>query len=156
MKRFVYGLILMSTLNGAEAQQVKLSCILSLEDPVSKDVMVKFTLKNESNASLKILPWFTPLEGLLSDIFVITKDGIELEYQGPMVKRTAPAEADYILLDANDELSNLVPLASVYDFNQVGHYLIEFKGKLSEAIDESNERVYRHQTLDCGILELTR
>jgi hypothetical protein len=47
-----------------------------------------FTLENVSDQHLTVLKWLTPLEGLLSDIFVILYEGdIRVRYIGPLVKR---------------------------------------------------------------------
>ncbi|CCQ09220.1 Extracellular protease precursor [Pseudoalteromonas luteoviolacea B = ATCC 29581] len=83
---------------------------------------VHFT--NTTNKTQKILGWYTNLEE--EHIFHITRDGEEVEFQGPHYKRPAPQDSDYIKLKAGETLSKTFELTSYYDFSQPGNYEVSY------------------------------
>lgn len=110
-------------------------------------VKVRFTLTNKLSEGFFVLKWFTPLEGLASDIFQVQRDGVELPYRGKMVKRGSPLSEDYLWIDAGGSASAEVDLAEGYDFSQAGQYRLQFRsphlshtamtsGEQADSVDE--------------------
>jgi peptidyl-Lys metalloendopeptidase len=94
--------------------------------PNGKAVWLKFTLTNHSEERLYVLTWYTPLEGILGEIFRVKRDGQALPYEGPLVMRGNPLPEQYALLEPGASVSADVDLATVYDFSRAGEYTIEF------------------------------
>ena len=89
-------------------------------------VNLRFTLANNTDTSLYVLKWYTPLEGIAGEIFRVERDGQTIPYQGMLAKRAAPSPADYVLLEPGESVSAEVDLARAYDFSSAGEYTIEF------------------------------
>src|SRR5687768_10993951 len=68
-------------------------------------IMIKFSLQNLSNENLWVLKWYTPLEGLKGKIFLVTCDGKEIPYEGPMFMRGQPKKDDYIHIEPGRSVS---------------------------------------------------
>ncbi len=105
-----------------------LSATLEVPSPLSSGeaVRLRFTLTNHSPEKLYVLTWYTPLEGILGEIFRVKRDGQLLSYEGPLVMRGDPLPENYVLLDPGASVSAEVDLATAYDFSQAGEYTIEF------------------------------
>lgn len=87
-----------------------------LPDLERKDVVISTSIKNISGKSLYLLPWFTPYEGLLSDIFeVINVTSSErIPYHGILMRRAKPNPASYQLMEPEEEFSEEVNLLDGY------------------------------------------
>ncbi len=107
-----------------------LSCTLSLDSlPISAEaVILDFTLTNPLDEKLELLTWYTPFEGFLSDLFVITnkETGEQLIYQGPMIKRIESDIGDYLTMPAIKSISTTLNLSQAYQFSP-GIYLLKLK-----------------------------
>ncbi len=89
---------------------------------------VLFYLENKSAQPIRFLPWNTPLEGeLTADIFDISFDGGSLLYQGIMIKRAAPVEADYETLAVDERREVVIDLAESYDMSAAGSYHVRLR-----------------------------
>lgn len=102
-------------------------------------VEIRFTLENLSSGPLYVLKWYTPLEGLKGDIFRVTRDGVEIRYEGMMVKRADPRKEDYVRLGPRESVSAAVDLASTYDLSKEGRYFVEFTGRFHDVVREGEE-----------------
>jgi hypothetical protein len=89
---------------------------------------------NTGSDDLYILPWFTPLEGLLSDCLKVTRNGRKVKYDGPLVKRGKPEAEDYILLRANDTLRLRLPLDEAYHVSEPGTYKVAVTANIQDLI----------------------
>jgi Tol biopolymer transport system component len=94
--------------------------------PNGDTVKLGFTLTNNTDYSLYILEWYTPLEGVFGEIFRVVRDGQAVPYQGILASRAAPYPEDYVYLMPGESAYSEVDLAEVYDFSQSGTYTIEF------------------------------
>ncbi len=94
--------------------------------PSGEGVNLRFTLTNNTDTSLYVLKWYTPLEGLAGKLFYVERDGQAIPYQGILASRAAPPPDAYVLLDAGESVSAEVDLSTAYDFSQAGEYTIEF------------------------------
>jgi peptidyl-Lys metalloendopeptidase len=129
----------------------------TLEAPSSlrngEAVPVTFTLTNHSPEKLYVLTWYTPLEGILGEIFLVKRDGQAIPYEGPLVMRGDPLPEHYVLLEPGASVSAEVDLATVYNFSQAGEYTIEF---LSPRISHvaKTEREFATSVDDLGPVEI--
>jgi hypothetical protein len=93
---------------------------------VGEEVNLKFILENESDTTLYVLKWYTPLEGIAGEIFKITHDGQPLPYEGISASRTVPTIDSYVIIQPGESVSVVVDLGKSYDFTKVGIYQIGF------------------------------
>jgi len=95
--------------------------------PLCAPVKVAFTVTNQGDQAVYLLTWYTPLEGVLGDIFKVTHQGKELAYQGPMVMRAAPLPEQYIQLGVGESETVVVGLSDAYDVTKPGKYTIAYR-----------------------------
>jgi hypothetical protein len=109
--------------------EIELEAVLQVPDLLhsGESVMLTFTLINHSDTSLYVLKWYTPLEGLMGEIFDIERDGQAIPYEGILATRDTPPPEAYVLLESGASVSAEVDLANAYDFSQAGEYRIGFR-----------------------------
>lgn len=108
--------------------------------PLCEPIELEFKVTNQSDQVVYLLTWYTPLEGILGNIFHVTYDGRELPYLGPMVMRAAPLADQYLMLSAGESVTNVVDLSKVYDFSEVGKYKVAFKSPtISHVVTNTSE-----------------
>jgi len=124
-------------------KNTKQSCSVSISaTPLPADqVTLNFSLESPYNKKMRLLIWYTPFEGFLSDLFIIThsKTGKQLNYQGPMVKRLQPQPEDYLSVSSNEVTSAKVNLSLAYAFTS-GNYQLKLKSDTFYYEDESANR----------------
>lgn len=109
---------------------------------------LRFELANRSQAPLRVLQWNTPLEGWKGTILTVTREGEELPYQGPMLKRGDPGREEYAEIAAGGRIEATVDLAEVYDVSRPGSYRVEVTGDLLDVTSEAVPRPRdRHQSM---------
>ena len=82
--------------------------------------IIKFILTNNSNKTISVLKWTTPLEGIDDDMFWVKKDEEVVVYLGRILKRAAPKPEDYVTLDPKESVSTDFDLAEIYDISGAG------------------------------------
>ena len=108
--------------------------------PLCDPVELEFKITNASAQDVYLLNWYTPLEGILGNIFQVTYAGQELPYLGPQVIRDAPLPEQYILLEAGESATAVVDISTGYDFFTAGHYTIAFKSpQISHLVEDTAE-----------------
>lgn len=120
--------LLVTSVAGA-AQKGGASVNLSVEQggfDSSQDVFVTVTISNPTNEPVKVLKWFTPIDGVEEPLFAVTRDGQPVEYLGPHYKRPAAAEKDYLTLNSGESISSTVNLGEYYDLSLSGQYEITY------------------------------
>jgi hypothetical protein len=117
-----------------------LDCALSGPATVKagEPVEVVFRLSNPTPRPLYVLDWHTPLEGLLNDIFEVTRDGAEVPYTGPMLKRGPPQADDYVTVAPGASVEGRVEVSLAYDLRQPGRYRIAFRDRLMDVATEKS------------------
>jgi len=119
------------------------NCSLTItSQPQSKDkVLLKFSIKNAFNKNMKLLIWYTPFEGFLSDLFEIKKTDTDerVKYQGAMVKRLNPQPEDYLPISANEISSVEMNLSLAYAFTK-GSYQLKMKSQTFYFQDDNSNR----------------
>lgn len=104
---------------------------------------VRFELANRSQAPLRVLTWNTPWEGWKGTILTVTREGEELPYQGPMLKRGDPGREEYAEIAAGGRIEATVDLAEVYDVSRPGSYRVEVTGDLLDVTSNAADTVPR-------------
>ena len=79
-----------------------------------------------THKDLYILTWYTPFEGLNGKIFKVTREGVEVPYEGRMIKRGDPGPKNYLHITPQGSASAVVDLAKAYPMNTPGKYHVEF------------------------------
>ena len=99
---------------------------------LGKPILINFTLENLRNEYLWVLTWYTPLEGLMGDIFKVTCDGLNIFYEGPMVKRANPELIDYQRIGPRESISSVVDLSAGYSFLKSKECVVQFQGRIHD------------------------
>lgn len=139
MKRSVFagGLLLLAiaaTPAGAAGTST-LSTRLDLERSAvgtHDDVVLRYTLRNDSTRDLLVVYWQTPLRGVLNDLFDVRRDGQPVAYVGRDYKWATPQAKDFVRVPAGGELSATVELSAVYDISRSGEYSIGYRLRPNE------------------------
>ncbi len=118
-----------------------LECAISVAPnlPLGGPVELRFTLSNPMKGPAFVLNWRTPLEGMKGRDFEITRDGAEVPYQGPMVKRAAPTAENYVMLSPGGSVDATVDLSKAYDLSKPGKYRIAFRGELIDVAPDLSQ-----------------
>ncbi len=90
---------------------------------------MQVAISNPGKREIKILRWFTPIDGVSGDLFSVTLNGNPVEYTGAVFKRAAPTELDYLTLKPGETIVKTVNLADYYDLSQSGYYEITYRAK---------------------------
>jgi hypothetical protein len=115
----------------APAGASQLEAHLKVQSPVQQGsgepIMVSFLLENHAQEPLYLLKWYTPLEGIAGDIFIVTRDGQALPYQGILASRGNPTPDSYVMIEPGKGVTAEVDISKVFDFSQPGTYTIKFR-----------------------------
>jgi len=111
-----------------QVKKSNIACSIKFNSPqkLSNEITLSFSVTNPMNEEISLLTWYTPFEGFLSNLFIITntETGETLKYQGPMVKRLAPETEDYVTLSANQTITTTINLAQGYQLTK-GHFSLQ-------------------------------
>lgn len=88
----------------------------------SQDVLVTVDISNPTGHTVKILKWYTPVEGVQEPLFAVMLNGEPAAYTGAIYKRPAATGQDYITLKAGESITSVVNLGEYYDLSQTGQY----------------------------------
>ncbi len=113
---------------------ILIECATNTQEMQTGKLVLQCAATNTSNRELELLVWNTPLEGnLYGDMLDIRNNaGDRMDYQGLMVKRTAPTPDDYITLKANEELSISLDLSRSYAWCSDTDYTISYSAELKD------------------------
>jgi peptidyl-Lys metalloendopeptidase len=133
-----------------------LSCRLSLASPQQhgQPYTAGLTLHNGMATPIEVLRYFTPFEGILGEIFDIRWQGELVPYEGPMVKRAAPGDADWLALPAGQELSAAVDPSEAWDLTQPGEYQLQLRNSITYRVPGETEP-RQVDAADCGVVVFT-
>lgn len=123
-------------------------------------VEVLFRLRNPTARPLFVLKWNTPLEGLRGDLFTVTRDGAEVPYRGPMLKRGDPSAEDYAQLAPGASVEANINLGLTYDVSQPGRYRVTFRPELLDVVPDAAQvphtrAQFQALPVQCPAVELT-
>jgi hypothetical protein len=132
-----------------------LRCEMSMQND-----RLRITLKNVSKNTWSVMRRGTPLEGFLGDYLRVARDGVRVDYLGPMVKRAAPNANEYWIIAPKRSRTITLQLAKGYDISPSGTYSIEWGGELSDARDlhvkSYDEAALKPAKLDCPRINFHR
>lgn len=94
---------------------------------------VEVTVTNTSNRTLRIPKWQLPIDVQRSNLFRITRDGVEVGFEGAMIKRGVPTAEDFAILRAGRSYRSVVELGAAYDLSKAGHYTVTYAAPLQYA-----------------------
>lgn len=120
-------LLLVSTVIAAPDNTLVVSLAASQSKyKATEDVMISVTISNPTNHSLRILKWFTPVNGLEEPVFSVKVDGESAFYTGAVYKRPPATGNDYISIKAGESVTFSVNLGDYYNLTRNGQYEIFF------------------------------
>lgn len=100
------------------------------------DGTIEYSLINQTGATIHVLRWQTPVDGLTNDLFSVRQNGEEIAYIGPLYKRVAPRPEDFIELKPGQSLDAKVELSTWYDMRKGGQYEISYARDAREVVKE--------------------
>lgn len=92
----------------------------------SERVVVRVTLKNESDHPVRLLSWYAPNGEIEENVFTVTRGADEVEFIGPHYKRPAPVADDFVVLGAGMSVTRELDLSDIYDFAKGSDYNIRY------------------------------
>lgn len=92
----------------------------------TQDVLVSVTISNPTRHTVRVLKWFTPVDGLEEPLFFVLRDGEPVAYTGAIYKRPAATGKDYISLKAGESVTSVVNLGEFYDLSASGQYEVTY------------------------------
>lgn len=165
MNRFLCIMTGLAVLSSAYAkeQSVRIECELSIAKSLraAQAAELMFTLTNASEDAIQVLDWQTPFEGIKAPMFTVERDGMEIEYRGPMLKRSAPRKQDYLMLKPGERRQVKINLADAWSVDAPGDYTITYSAHLFDVIagPGSAPRTideFREVTPNCNVVTFTR
>jgi peptidyl-Lys metalloendopeptidase len=91
-----------------------------------EEVILHVAISNPHAGAIRILKWFLPADGMQESLLSVTRDGVPVAYQGPVFKRRAPAEEDYLVLQPGETVSGSLDLSAYYDLAVSGDYSVTY------------------------------
>lgn len=113
----------------SSARSNNLSVNLSVSDRATvsdQEVMVDVVFTNNGSTPLSIAKWFVPEGALEGDLFLLSRDGKQVPYLGPIIKRAAPTAQDMITLAPGESITRSVDIADMYDLSASGEYKMQY------------------------------
>lgn len=102
-------------------------------------VIIGFSIENLSSNDLWILKWYTPLEGIKGKIFEVKCDGVDIPYEGRLMKRGQPERDDYVCIYARDSAHTEFDLSSAYTLPVCQECHLKFKGQIHDVVLEQQQ-----------------
>jgi peptidyl-Lys metalloendopeptidase len=115
---------------------MRIQCELSVAKVLrnAEPAELVFKLTNAGEEVIQVLNWQTPFEGIRGPIFTVLREGTELQYRGPMLKRGAPRKEDYLTLKAGEKKQTQINLAEAWDVDASGNYTVQYAAHLFDVI----------------------
>lgn len=95
-----------------------------------------FTLHNPSEQPWRFLQWKTPFDAWFSEFIHITHKGVQIPYEGALMKRGEPNKEDYLILKAGENVQVELELAQAFRLNN-GEYTVEISPILLTPLTKS-------------------
>lgn len=103
--------------------------------------MVEVEVTNTASRAARILRWQLPQDILRADLFVVSRDGHPVAYEGALIKRGAPDADDFVILRPGQTWRSVVDLAATYDMSRSGEYTIALASPLQHASLSGGQRL---------------
>ena len=89
-------------------------------------ILVEFLLTNTTGASIDVLKWKTPFDGIFDDMFRVARGAQTIPYVGPLAKRGKPMRSDFLTVAPNSTMSIAVDLSAAYAVYEAGPYSVVY------------------------------
>lgn len=117
-------------------------------------VVVRVTVSNPTNHTVKVLKWLTPAEDVEEPLFAVAVEGVPVAYVGPTYKRPDAKSSDYVSLKAGESFTRDVDLSAYYDFSVSGAYSVKYDVTGLELYLKDNDKSKKAGRLESNTLEL--
>lgn len=98
---------------------------------------VQYIVSNGTKERQRLLTWKLATQGVWDDLFEVRDEsGRELPYVGPIAKRGAPTEEDFLNLPPGENRGVLVDVSEYYDMSAPGTYTIKLRRVPIEDVSE--------------------
>ncbi|MDW5415764.1 M35 family metallo-endopeptidase [Iodobacter sp. CM08] len=111
------------------------------------DVFVNVTMKNTTSSPQYILKWHTPFIAAQEALFDVYRDGVKVNYLGPMVKRPAPIASDFFELKPGAIYQQKVELSALYDMRVSGNYTIQYRANAPHVLTDKKSNGISQEAL---------
>jgi peptidyl-Lys metalloendopeptidase len=132
-----FAVFAVGMLGSSAAWSAGLEIALSPSSQDAGNATIHYSLTNQTSSTAHVLRWQTPFDGITSDLFTVERDGMAVDYVGPMYKRAAPQAKDYIELQPGTSRAVEVDLSAVYDMKAGGQYSIRYARDAQSALLEA-------------------
>lgn len=142
------ALLITSVVSAApkDGPSVKLS-VAQGEFGQAQDVLLTVTISNPTRHTVRVLKWFTPVDGLEEPLFFVTRDGEPVEYTGATYKRPPVTGNDYISLKSGESITSVISLGEYYDLSASGQYEVSYAVASYNLFDEKGNAFKFRDTL---------
>jgi hypothetical protein len=96
----------------------------------NKPVNATFRLTNLSQDAMRVLKWFTPLEGMWSDCLLVIRNGERVLYDGRLAKRGTPTSDDYVTLEPGEFVEQPIDIDEAYQVSDPGTYNVSLDAEI--------------------------
>ena len=124
------------------------------EFSAAQDVLVTVTISNPTRHSVRILKWFTPIEGVVEPVFTVKVNGKAASYTGAIYKRPAPTGSDYLTLKSGESVTYQVNLGDTYDLSATGLYTIFYSAASYNLFNEKASSLMNADSLASGSISI--
>lgn len=131
-----FAVFAVGMLGSAAVHSAGLEIALSPSADNVGDGTIEYRLINQSGATIHVLRWQTPVDGLTNDLFSVRQNGEEIAYIGPLYKRVAPRPEDFVELKPGESLDARVDLSTWYDMRKGGQYEVSYAREAREVVRE--------------------
>jgi hypothetical protein len=114
-------------------------------------IIIGFTVENLSSMDVWILKWYTPLEGIKGKILEVKCDGVDVPYEGMLMKRGNPETDDYVRLRRAESAGGEFDLSSAYSLPACKVCSVKFKGRIYDVVLKQREvprAADQHRSID--------
>ncbi len=118
---------------------------------LGSSVLIEFRVENLSSTDVWVLKWYTPLEGIKGKILDVQCDGVDVPYEGMLMKRGNPEIGDYVRLRRGESVGTEFDLSGAYSLPACKACSVKFKGRIHDVVFEQREvprAADRHRPVD--------
>lgn len=102
----------------------------------AQDVLISVNISNPTKHTIRVLKWYTPIDGVEDPLFFVLRDGKAVEYIGAIYKRPPITGNDYISLKSGESIERVVNLGDYYDLSVTGKYEVSYAAQSYNLFDE--------------------
>ncbi len=131
-----FAVLAVGMLGSSAAYSAGLEIALSPSAQNAGDGTIEYSLINRTGATVHVLRWQTPVDGITNDLFDVRQNGEPVAYIGPLYKRVAPRPEDFIELKSGERIDSKVELSAWYDMRKGGQFEVSYARQASEVVKE--------------------